>query len=83
MADMAAAVSSRSTAVSQDVYDVVRREVPQLHDDTSLLALLASSVDSNIDTCLQIMRHRIDLAAVQAPAAAVEYAHGWPSAARR
>ena len=27
-----------------------------------------------MDTCLQIMRHQIDLAAVQAPAAAVEYA---------
>ena len=39
-----------------------------------MLALLASSVDSNVDTCLQIMQHRIDLAAVRAPAAAVEYA---------
>ena len=28
---------------------------------------LASSVDSNVDTCLQIMPHRIDLAAVRAP----------------
>ena len=39
-----------------------------------MLALLASSVDSNVDTCLQIMQHRIELAAVQVPAAAVEYA---------
>ncbi len=74
MADVAAAVARRSAAVSGDVYEVILREVPQLDDDTPALALLASSVDSNVETCLQIMRHRIDLAAVQAPAAAVEYA---------
>jgi len=74
MADVAAAVARRSAAVSADVYDVILREVPQLHDDTPLLALLASSVDSNVDTCLQIMQHQIDLSAVRAPAAAVEYA---------
>ena len=53
---------------------MILREVPQLRDDTPVLALLASSVDSNVDTCLQIMQHRIDLTAVQAPAAATEYA---------
>ena len=74
MADVAEAVARQSAAVSQDVYDVILREVPQLRDDTPVLALLAASVDSNVDACLQIMRHRIDLAAVQAPAAAVEYA---------
>jgi len=53
---------------------VILREIPPLRDDKPVLALLASSVDSNVDTCLQIMQHRIDLAAVRAPAAAVEYA---------
>jgi PucR C-terminal helix-turn-helix domain/GGDEF-like domain len=74
VADVAAAVGRRAAAVSADVYEVILREIPQLRDDKPLLTLLASSVDSNVDTCLQIMRHRIDLAAVQAPAAAVEYA---------
>ena len=74
MAEVAAAVARRSAAVSGDVYEVILREVPQLRDDTPVLALLASSVDSNVDTCLQIMQHRIDLAAVRAPAAAAEYA---------
>ena len=74
MADVAAAVARRSAAVSGDVYGVILREVPQLRDDTPVLALLASSVGSNVDTCLQIMQHRIDLAAVRAPAAATEYA---------
>ncbi len=74
MSDVAAAVSRRAAAVSGDVYDVIVREIPELRDDKPVLALLASSVDSNIDTCLQIMQHQIDLAAVRAPAAAVEYA---------
>jgi hypothetical protein len=74
MSDVAAAVARRAAAVHDDVYEVIVREIPQLRDDKPVLALLASSVDSNIDTCLQIMQHRIDLATVQAPAAAVEYA---------
>jgi hypothetical protein len=74
MAEVAAAVGREAVAVREDVYDVILREIPQLRDDTPLLALLASSVDSNIDTCLQIMQHRIDLASVTAPAVAVEYA---------
>jgi DNA-binding PucR family transcriptional regulator len=40
----------------------------------AVLSLLASSVDSNVGTCLQIVQHQIDLSAVHAPAAALEYA---------
>ena len=74
IADVAAVVGRQAAAVSEDVYEVILREIPPLRDDKPVLALLASSVDSNVDTCLQIMQHRIDLAAVRAPAAAVEYA---------
>ena len=74
MAEIAAAVGRRAATVHEDVYALILREIPQLPDDKPLLALLASSVGSNIDTCLQIMQHRIDLATVAAPAAAVEYA---------
>jgi hypothetical protein len=74
LAGVAAAVSRRAGAVSADVYEVVLREIPELHDDQAVLALLASSVHSNVGTCLQIMQHQIDLSAVQAPAAALEYA---------
>jgi DNA-binding PucR family transcriptional regulator len=74
MAEVAAAVTRRAATVREDVYHVILREIPQLREDKPLLALLASSVDSNVDTCLQIMQHRIDLATVAAPAAAVEYA---------
>ena len=56
--------------------------MPQLEEDKPLLALLGSSVEGNVETCLQIMQHQIALSAVQAPAAALEYAHGLRSAAR-
>ena len=74
MGDVAAAVARRVDAVRADVYETILREIPQLREDKPVLALLASSVDSNVETCLQIVQHRIDLGAVAAPAAAVEYA---------
>jgi DNA-binding PucR family transcriptional regulator len=72
VADVAAAISPQ--AASADVFQAIVREIPQLEEDKPLLALLTSSVDSNVDMCLQIMQHRIDLSAAAAPAAAVEYA---------
>jgi DNA-binding PucR family transcriptional regulator len=74
MANVAAVVGRQVAAVSADVFEVILREIPELREDKPVLALLASSVDSNIGTCLQIMQHRIDLSDVAAPAAAVEYA---------
>jgi PucR C-terminal helix-turn-helix domain/GGDEF-like domain len=74
IAGVAAAVSRRAAAVSADVYEVILREIPELHDDKTVLALLTSSVHSNVGTCLQIMQHQIDLSAVQAPTASLEYA---------
>ena len=74
IADVAGGVARTAAVVAGDVYAVILREIPQLSDDKPVLALLASSVDSNIETCLQIMQHQIDLTTVQAPAAALEYA---------
>ena len=74
MASVAAAVSRRVAAVSEDVYEVILREIPELRDDQVVLALLDSSVQSNVGTCLQIMQHQIDLSVVRAPAASLEYA---------
>jgi DNA-binding PucR family transcriptional regulator len=74
VADVAAAVSRQAALVSENVYEVILREIPELRDDKPVLALLSSSVHSNIGTCLQIMQHQIELSAVRAPAAALEYA---------
>ena len=83
IADVAAAVGRRVTAVSDDVYEVILREIPELRDDKPVLALLASSVDSNVDTCLQIMQHRIDLAPCRLRPRRWSTRAGWRSAARR
>ncbi len=74
VADVAAAVSRQAAVVSGDVYEVVLREIPELADDQSILALLSSSVHSNVGTCLQILQHQIELSAVHAPPASLEYA---------
>src|SRR5580698_3479009 len=74
VADVAAAVSRLVAVVSEDVYEVVLREIPELRDDKPVLALLSSSVHSNVGTCLQILQHQIYLSAVRAPAASLEYA---------
>ena len=74
MASVAAAVSRRVEPVSENVFEVTVREIPELHDDQTVLALFASSIHSNISTCLQMMQHQIDLAAVRAPAASLEEA---------
>src|ERR1700722_7674285 len=74
VADVAAAVSRRVAAVSEDVYEVVLREIPELRDDKPELDPPASSCPSNVGTCLKFMQHQIDLSDVQAPAASLEYA---------
>src|ERR1700745_674319 len=74
VAGVAAAVSGRAPPGSRGVNEVILRDIPELRDDKTVLALLSSSVHSNVGTCLQIMQHQIDLRAVQAPAAALEYA---------
>jgi len=74
MAHVAAAVARRAAAVHEDVYEVILPDIPELREDKPVLALLRSSVLSNVDTCLQVLQHQIDLADVRAPAMAVEYA---------
>jgi DNA-binding PucR family transcriptional regulator len=73
VASVAATVSRRAAEVSENVYEVILRAIPELHDDNAVLALLSSSVHSNVGTCLQIMQHQIDLATVKAPTAAIAY----------
>jgi hypothetical protein len=50
LANVAATVSRQVAAVSENVYEVILREIPELHDDQAVLALLASRVHSNVGT---------------------------------
>ena len=49
MADVAAAAHRRVAAVSQDVYDVILREIPELRDDKPVLHDLQARVDVTVD----------------------------------
>jgi asparagine synthetase B (glutamine-hydrolysing) len=74
MTAASAALTPRITEVSGEVFEVIVREIPQLRADKPVRILLASGVDSNVATCLHVLRHGVDLANVRAPAAAEEYA---------
>jgi len=74
VAEVATAVSRRGPEVSEDVCKLILREIPELDGDRPVVALLASSIDSNVGTCLQILQYQIDLTAVRAPSSALEYA---------
>ncbi len=51
MADFAAAVARRGAAVSEDVYEAILQEIPQLGDGKPVLTLLASSTGSTWPRC--------------------------------
>jgi DNA-binding PucR family transcriptional regulator len=72
VAGVASAVARQP--VAKDVFEVIVRGMPELEEDKPLTALLVSSVNGNVEMCLQIMQHQLGLASVQAPVAAVEYA---------
>jgi hypothetical protein len=83
---VSAALDRRAAEMSADIYGLIVREIPQLHGDKRVLALLESSVAENVATVLHILQHDIDMEKVRAPAAAEEYArrlaqHGAPVAA--
>ena len=73
-ADVAGALAPHSAELSADIYALIVREIPQLHTDPRVLALLEASVAENVATVLHILQHSIDLDHVHAPAAAEQYA---------
>ena len=60
--------------MSADIYHLIVREIPELGNDTRVLALLEASVAENVATVLHVLQHGIDLGKVHVPAAAEEYA---------
>ena len=72
--DVSSSLAPRTAEMSADVYGLIVREIPQLHGDKRVLALLEASVGENVATVLHIIQHGIELENVHAPAAAEEYA---------
>jgi hypothetical protein len=73
-ADVATALAPRVGEISTDVYDLIVSDIPDLHTDGRVRALLAASVAENVATVLHILQHGIDVEQVHLPAAAEEYA---------
>jgi PucR C-terminal helix-turn-helix domain/GGDEF-like domain len=74
VSEVSAALVPRAAEMSADIYQLIVREIPQLHGDKRVLELLEASVAENVATVLHILQHGIDLEKVHAPAAAAEYA---------
>ena len=74
LAAAAATVKLRVAEVSQDVWRRLIDDIPELKADDALVNLLAASVEANVATLLDVLQHGIALDALDAPAAAVEYA---------
>ncbi|HUO39037.1 MAG TPA: helix-turn-helix domain-containing protein [Mycobacterium sp.] len=73
-ADTIVALVPRTAEMSDDIYRLIVREIPQLRGDQRVLTLLEASVGENVATMLHMLQHGIDLDNVNAPAAAEEYA---------
>ena len=72
--EVSAALTPRADEMAADIYRLIVREIPHLHNDKRMLTLLEASVAENVATVLHILQHGIDLEKVHAPAAAEEYA---------
>ncbi|WP_132994044.1 PucR family transcriptional regulator [Gordonia zhaorongruii] len=79
VADVVASVitemSENLVGESRHIREVLERDITELRGNRQLLDLLGDSVESNVDAVFHIMRHGISTDGVQAPSAAVEYAH--------
>jgi DNA-binding PucR family transcriptional regulator len=70
----AAAVGSRLGQVTEDLVDLMIREIVPLRDDERVVRLLYASVEENVATLLHTFEHGMDPTIVEAPAAALAYA---------
>ena len=69
--EVSAALVPRSAELAADIYHLIVQEIPALHRDGRVLALLEASVAENVSTMLHVLQHGIDLQNVRAPAAAI------------
>ncbi|MDF0532371.1 helix-turn-helix domain-containing protein [Tsukamurella sp. 8F] len=64
----------RLSEVTATVQRVILAQIPELRGDEQIVELLRASVEGNIGTIFAAIRHGIDVSAVTAPVAALEYA---------
>jgi hypothetical protein len=83
VAGVANRLFERLAELSSALSRMLEDQIPDLHGDTALMELLATSVEANVHTVLHALRHDIAVERVEAPTAALEYArrlaqHGVP-----
>jgi hypothetical protein len=75
IAGIARALGARAAEFTVELVKLYEQQIPHLlQDDERMVSLLASSVQQNIETAMQVFQHDIDPARVDAPLAALEYA---------
>jgi len=67
-------VAAHISEVTQDVWELLIAEIPQLRGDEIILGILKASVDENIATLLHVFANDMPLENVEGPAAALDYA---------
>ncbi|MEV5838291.1 helix-turn-helix domain-containing protein [Nocardia sp. NPDC052112] len=67
-------MNERVTEIGATIRGELEKEIAELRDDTHSRELLGASVEANVETLLQAVRHDIPVARIQAPTAAIEYA---------
>jgi DNA-binding PucR family transcriptional regulator len=73
VAELAVRLGNRLAEVVSVISASLREDIPELADEAQL-ALLNASVEGNVATALDAMRHNIPVERVQAPTAALEHA---------
>jgi PucR C-terminal helix-turn-helix domain/GGDEF-like domain len=74
VAAVAAVLSERLAAISDDVQRVIERAIPALRDDQRVVGMLEASVAENIATIVHSLRYGMDVTTIEPPTSAIEYA---------
>ena len=76
-------MSAQFAEVTEDIVELLRREIPALRGDERVGGLLNASVAENVATMLHAFEHGIDPVSIEAPTAAIAYSRRWHNGACR
>ena len=74
IAVIASSLNGRSAQLADDLLARVLTQVPELRDDEAVRELLVASIRANVTTGIDVVGNAIDVAGMEPPAAAAEYA---------
>lgn len=74
LAAIATTLAGRFAESSNDIWEHLLEQIPDLRGDELLERLLGASVEENVGTMVHVLEHRMSLDNIAAPLAAAEYA---------